>query len=144
MEFYDLCRSGNIKDVARIMEKNDLCDWNGGFYHACCGGNLGVIRLFLQIEAAKIDLEDGFFAVCSSGNLNVIQFFITNAQHLGKLNNCWNYGFFGACQRGHLEVIQFLTEKTKQQIDWNFCLHYACINGHLKVVQFLISKGAND
>lgn len=92
-----------LKTQSKPFNQNEL---NGAMSAAGCSGNVDIIKLFIE-KGYKLDWNWGFFGACSGGNINMIKF-ITLKSKEENVELDWNQGLHYACVGGNLFAHDFV------------------------------------
>jgi hypothetical protein len=130
---------------------NGADDWESGLEGACKGGNLTLVKLFLEkctLDHGHDDYDDdddsdansmlsmALRAAAEGGNTDIIDYLIK----LGA--DDWNYGLFGAVEGNHSHLVDFFIQKGAN--DWNWALRAAVSIGSKHYINMFVQLGAND
>jgi ankyrin repeat protein len=131
---YDICKSGDLKKVERVIAKCNPYDYYYGLQAACLYGHKAIID-FLISKGAD-DWNAGLHSACMGGHKDIIEFLIN------KGANNLNRGLSAACFGGHKDTVELMIEKGANDLDSG--LSAACEGGHRDIVELIISKGVFD
>lgn len=138
------------------------------FAHACCGGQLPIIRFLirndldihaiptqamsvtcvLSLNHSYIDwsvqhsaLDIGFASACAGGHLHIVKYLIHKGAD-AKWND--NLATEMACQMGRTHVVKYLVKKYGATILSEYKFRMACTGGHLDLVRYLYRRHGMD
>lgn len=141
-------------EVIEWIQKNSPVDWTRfGYYGACRGGHLEIVRNLLR-EMPHFDKLDGYEHVCRGGHsdmeelrpLHNLDLYLADVccygnmeriEHIISLGaNSWNYGLYGACRGRHVQLANEMLKRGA--FDCKGALNRASASGCMKLVeQFL-------
>ncbi len=143
--FYDICKTGNIDEVLRIIMKENFNYWdlNWGLTGACLNGHIEIVNLMIKYGAD--DWNGGLTSACSGGYIEIVKLMID--KNAADESTNWNGGLAYACHGGHREIINLMIKYGAD--DFNKAMYYTC-HGRLsytkdrkEIILFLIEKGAD-
>lgn len=163
IQFIDACRSGNVKEVVSLIEKNldqfsnsksdipIIQNSNVHFIHFDVSLNEGLHagKLLFYYNQIKIKptnnlilisekniLENGFYIACQIGRLDLVNVMMQ------YVTLCFNDGLLFASLEGHLDIVKHMIALGANNIDW--ALYFACKRSHLSVAQCIMMENPHQ
>lgn len=131
LPIYDVCKSGDMQEVLRRMEKN-RANANEGFRGALAGGHNDIARLMLKRGAAPH--SDGIYEACFNGHDDTVVHFLRPKE--ADLNKALEV----ACKGNQLQVARYLLKFKPSRLD--DCLYVACGRSTDEMVKLLLDARA--
>jgi len=140
-------------DIIKEMMLEGSYNVHYGFYGACRGGSLEIVKLLIS---PSVDFVDGIKSACIYGHIEIINFLFSEETLHNNLNYYYevgikeflNYGMRNSCYGRQIEVLKLLIDKGAD--DFNSSMHYdsPCETDDYelcsKIVEILINHGATD
>lgn len=137
------CSFGMLEMVQFVVENGGdavtVINWENGFWIACMGGNLDIIRIF--IEMGVNDWTSGLNGACYEGNIEIAKLMI----ELGA--NSWNRALsavcYSICTKKHIEMAKFLIEKGADNLNQSLMQTCFMNNKYMRKSKNVLKKGSN-
>lgn len=130
--FYGACKGGHV-DLIKIFIEMGVDDWDKGLFYACIGGHPKAINI--MIEKGAKSLESAFYGACYGGNVDIINIIIK----MGKLPpDCLHTGLKYACEGGNFGAVSLMLEMGAHFSSLNF--QYACKGGNIQIVKSILKN----
>jgi ankyrin repeat protein len=156
MRFIEACSLGNIIDIKRMIEEENLnpmastIQRQNPLHIACENGHIQVVKYLIEngyVDVNYTTLYKGrtpLHYACMQGHLDVVKYLFENEETYVNYSDSDGYKPFNlACKNCHMDVINFMIKHKRLDLsakdkNGENPFHWACRHGHLHYVRFLI------
>lgn len=106
------------------------------FIHACVGGDIELMDMFLDETYTNIDIDYVFVDAYEMGNLFMMDYLISKGVSAYGVERC----MLKACKEGNYDMVKYMISKGADDFDTG--LSIACENDHNEIIKLMIENGA--